>query len=267
MNRKYFVYMHTSPNSKKYIGITCQEPKNRWGKGLHYKNNKYFWRAISFYGWDNFSHEILHSDLTKEQAEELEIKLIKELHSNERDFGYNIKCGGNSSGPLPIETRIKMRNSALGKIKSKKHCENLSKSLVGHCVSAETRGKIRNKLLGDNNPRYKKPRAEETKIKISEAQKGQKSHRYGTKLTDEHKEKLLNSIKGKPLTEKHINNLRISKANKVPNVVQFSKDGIVLNTFISAAEASRITSIQRRNICKVCCGERETAGGFRWGYK
>ena len=35
----YIVYMHISPNNKKYIGITCQSLKNRWRNGEGYKNN------------------------------------------------------------------------------------------------------------------------------------------------------------------------------------------------------------------------------------
>lgn len=27
----YYVYKHTSPSGKCYIGITCQNPEKRWG--------------------------------------------------------------------------------------------------------------------------------------------------------------------------------------------------------------------------------------------
>ena len=29
--RKYYIYKHTFPNNKVYIGITCQQPELRWG--------------------------------------------------------------------------------------------------------------------------------------------------------------------------------------------------------------------------------------------
>lgn len=97
MNNNYIVYMHTSPNNKKYIGITSQKPERRWRKnGEGYKDHLYFWRAIQKYGWDNFKHEILYVGLTKEEAEQKEIELIAYYNSNNIDFGYNMSIGGES---------------------------------------------------------------------------------------------------------------------------------------------------------------------------
>ena len=97
MNNNYIVYMHTSPNNKKYIGITSQKPKRRWRKnGEGYKDHLYFWRAIQKYGWDNFKHDILYVDLTKEEAEQKEVELIAYYNSNDIDFGYNMSIGGES---------------------------------------------------------------------------------------------------------------------------------------------------------------------------
>lgn len=97
MNDNYIVYMHTSPSNKRYIGITSQNPKRRWRKnGEGYKDHIYFWRAIQKYGWDNFKHEILYSDLTKNEACQKEIELIANYNSNDTNFGYNISVGGES---------------------------------------------------------------------------------------------------------------------------------------------------------------------------
>ena len=38
----YSVYMHITPNNKRYIGITKQKPKQRWTSGYGYIQNKYF---------------------------------------------------------------------------------------------------------------------------------------------------------------------------------------------------------------------------------
>ena len=97
MNNDYIVYMHTSPNNKKYIGITSQNPNRRWGKnGNRYKTHVYFWSAIQKYGWDNFNHEILFEGLTKEEAEQKEIELIAYYKSNNINYGYNMSIGGES---------------------------------------------------------------------------------------------------------------------------------------------------------------------------
>ena len=93
-NKKYIVYSHTSPSNKKYIGITCQSPNERWRNGNGYKNNDYFSRAIQKYGWDNFKHEILATNLSHDEACEKEIELIAKYNTTDNQFGYNITKGG-----------------------------------------------------------------------------------------------------------------------------------------------------------------------------
>ena len=77
--RKYTVYIHTcNENGKKYVGVTCQRINRRWGKnGAGYKLCTYFGSAINKYGWDNFNHEIVLCNLTKDEAEMFEIEIIK----------------------------------------------------------------------------------------------------------------------------------------------------------------------------------------------
>lgn len=89
--KDYCVYIHTNKiNGKKYVGQTCQEPEKRWKNGKGYHNNIYFTRAIQKYGWDNFEHEIIKCNLTKEEADDIEKLLIKELNTLNPN-GYNAK--------------------------------------------------------------------------------------------------------------------------------------------------------------------------------
>lgn len=94
-SRLYYVYKHTTPCGKVYIGITGRNPSIRWANGKGY-NRAYFKNAIEKYGWDNIKHEILFDSLTKEEAEQKEIELIAEYKSNQREYGYNISVGGAS---------------------------------------------------------------------------------------------------------------------------------------------------------------------------
>lgn len=129
----FCVYKHTSPSGKVYIGITSQNPIDRWQNGLGYRRNAHFYRAITKYGWDNFRHEIVRANLTKEAACQLEISLIAEYRSTEKQFGYNITAGGEffkhtdasrqlmserrkgkGTGPVSEETRARMRAAHAG---------------------------------------------------------------------------------------------------------------------------------------------------------
>lgn len=104
----YIVYKHIFPNDKIYIGITCRNPKTRWRNGKGYYTNIYMQNAIKKYGWKNVEHEILKTGLSKEEACDLECKLIEEYKSNIREFGYNIESGGIKNKELSKETCEKL---------------------------------------------------------------------------------------------------------------------------------------------------------------
>lgn len=115
MERTFCVYVHTNKlNNKKYFGITCRDISKRFGNnGNGYlrqdKNGNYkqsvFARAILKYGWDNFEHEVLFSNLTESAAKEKERELIAKYHTYINDpkcWGYNSTLGG--EGKLLYET-------------------------------------------------------------------------------------------------------------------------------------------------------------------
>lgn len=107
-NKAFAVYKHTNMiNGKVYIGITSNKPEKRWGSnGINYKTNKHFYAAIKKYKWENFKHEIIFQNLTKEEACLSEIELIKQYKSNNPKFGYNKSTGGDLSslGTVRIQT-------------------------------------------------------------------------------------------------------------------------------------------------------------------
>ena len=132
----YCVYKHTSPGGKVYIGITCRKPEYRWDHGRGYWQNPYFTSAIKKYSWDNFSHEILFSGLSKEEAETKEIELIAAYDSTNRDKGYNCERGGNARGKTTDETRTKISKARKGK------CVGESNPMYGKHLSVEVRRKL-----------------------------------------------------------------------------------------------------------------------------
>lgn len=69
-----------------------QNVKDRWGNGSTYRSSKHIYNAIKKYGWDNFNHFIIAENLTSEEADSLETKLISKYNTTEE--GYNIAKGG-----------------------------------------------------------------------------------------------------------------------------------------------------------------------------
>lgn len=96
-DKRYFVYIHTNKiNGKKYIGQTCRsKPEYRWNKnGSGYYRQPYFYGEILEYGWSNFDTEIIGSNLTLDEANDLEKSLIEKFETTNKDKGYNINSGG-----------------------------------------------------------------------------------------------------------------------------------------------------------------------------
>ena len=102
----YCVYCHRNKtNGKRYIGQTIQQdnPNKRFGSnGAGYRGCHLFYKAIQKYGWDNFDHFVIQGNLTKEEADELEILNIAFYNTTDQRFGYNLTFGG-SKGKLSEE--------------------------------------------------------------------------------------------------------------------------------------------------------------------
>lgn len=99
MKNNYCIYKYTNLiNNKIYIGQTCQQLEKRAGKdGNGYKGCTYFYRAIKYYGWDNFKSEVIVSNLTEKEADIIEQEYIKQYNSNDPTYGYNLEGGGRYS--------------------------------------------------------------------------------------------------------------------------------------------------------------------------
>jgi group I intron endonuclease len=132
MNREYSLYQFLFPNGKKYIGITRQVPKIRWKNGQAYTRNFYLYNAITKYGWETIEKTVLYSELTKEEAEQLEIETIKNNLSSNKEFGYNISLGGNCKGAHSLETREKLSRINKGKKMSEETKEKQRKRMMGN---------------------------------------------------------------------------------------------------------------------------------------
>lgn len=186
MKSNYTVYTHTFPNGKKYVGITAQPVQRRWrlnGNGYQKKGQEPMYNAILKYGWDNIIHEIVAEGLSLEQANTMEVDLIRSFHSHVSENGYNIDVGGMTRPTVTEETKKKMSEAQKGKVLSEETRKKISQARTGkhygYVVSEETRKKLSeaNKNISEETRQRMSESAktrvmsEETKKKLSESTK------------------------------------------------------------------------------------------------
>ena len=127
MDNNWCIYKHTlKEDGRGYIGQT-NSIQNRW-KPSAYKTCTYFYNAIQKYGWDNFEHEILLSNLTLEEANIQEEMIIKQYDATNPQKGFNLKSGGLNN--LHSEaTKQRMSETRKGVSKTEEHKKAISEGL------------------------------------------------------------------------------------------------------------------------------------------
>ena len=105
--RGYWVYIHTCPDGKKYVGCTARtQPEFRWGKdGRRYSFNSNFYSAILKYGWDNIKHEVWEFTSESEMYY-AEKYLITYYDTTNPERGYNRFPGGKFLTPIKYKWRF-----------------------------------------------------------------------------------------------------------------------------------------------------------------
>lgn len=136
----YKVYIHITPNGKRYVGLTTQKLANRWNSGKGYRKQKLFMRAIEKYGWDNIEHIVYEVDSQKEMMY-LEAYLIRYYNTTDKRYGYNITPGGEHP--------------------------------TGYSLSEETKKKLRMRM-GEKHPNYGRKWSEEVRKRMSLGKLGKK---------------------------------------------------------------------------------------------
>lgn len=236
MDKIYCVYMHTNKiNNKKYIGLTSQNPINRWSNGEGYIGSPHFYAAIKQYGWQNFEHQIIYDNLDREDACWYEIFLIKKYHTTDPKYGYNIYNGGDL-GPNDSTKMIEWQRT--------------------------------HKKFGQDNVNSKKVRCIETKDifgSIAEAERWAGSTKVGECCRGKRQHAGTHPETKQLLSWEYADeNEQVTIVCNIPlQDKQTIKQIYCVNTgeiFNSAAEAGRFYNIAPCNILRVCRGIRQSAG-------
>ena len=225
----WLVYIHENKiNHKRYVGVTCRDPRTRWANGKGYRRPSkqgtaysHFYNAIEKYGWENFEHIIVAEGLTKAQAAEMEKKLIAEYETWKPEKGYNVTLGGDgtSGAHHTIETKQRLSEIAKNRVeetgvvnfKGQHHSEKTKKTLHDLMIG---------RYDGENNPFAGKHHSEETKKAIGNR------------------------------TRQPVN--------------QYSMNGTFIRQYNSALEASSATGISITCISNATTGKTRFAGNYLW---
>lgn len=222
-----YVYSITNiVNGKKYIGSTVDfdKRKRKHLNGLKgsYHENRLLQRDFDTYGEGTFVFEVLHETESEDERFNIEESIIQRLKTFEQDRGYNLTTDGRGKYILTEETREKMRQNT----------------------------------LGENNPFYGKTHTEETKMILSEKAKertGERNPFYGKQHTEESKQKIRDAIqekvnngiqsplKGVPKTPEAIYNNTMAQPKRI-GVHAEGKD------YVSLAACSKDLGIHRATI-------------------
>lgn len=224
--RNYKIYLHINKiNDKKYVGQTRQSVEHRWNNGYGYLNSPYFWNAIQKYGWDNFEHIVLMEGLTKTEADEKEIELIKNYKSHVSEHGYNISRGG--SGLTGATKYIDI------------YKYNMDGSFVKHYFDISE--------IIEENPEYSA-----SCIRYCYDEKSVSA--YGFQWKSYYKDYIEEVL---PY------NYRRSK-EKCKNVYQYSLNGEYITSYNSITQAANINNLDDTCIGKCCNELMKSYAGYQW---
>jgi len=225
----YTVYKVTNTrNGKVYVGVTSKSIDQRWKSHVlsSRKNRLALGQAIKKYGETNFNIEALETCESKHQALEQEKFWIEKLNSHiSANLGYNMTRGGDGVFGYKHSENAKL---SMSEKRSGSQNHNFGKRWGRTSHSPDHLQMMSEKHSGRGNPMYGRKHSDESRKKISEA-----------------------------------NKLRTYKTTPV---LQYSLDGNFVKRFESAQEAAQSVSGTDHKILAVCKGHRKTHKNYKWQY-
>ena len=250
MDNTCCVYMHTCPNGKVYIGVTQQTPMKRWKGGSGYNTNSHFRQTILKYGWDNIRHEVLYSDLSRDEACHKEIELIAKYKSNDRQYGYNNSTGGERNFTYTHTDEAKKKMSAAKR-----------KPVMQIEVDTDKVLNVYDSVLSASLA------TGINKVSIQYSCVGRRKTAGGFKWQYQDEPHEYNPLYTHESNSKQARKKHKECQNTVKSVGMYDKTtGELLVVFASVKEAAEYVNISIKSIYNVCSGYKKSAGGYVWKY-
>ena len=215
--------------NQKYIGQSINI-KYRWKKHVSALNsnthdNSYLQNSWNKYGKDNFKFYIIET-CDQELLNEKEIYYIEYYNTLDRNYGYNLKTGGqNCSTYCTDEIKSKMSDAIKRSYENGDLKQRRSEATKQYWKNPDNKSRI----LNENNPMFGKHHTDESKKKMSEVKKSKHNIPYNKNLTKVFCEELNSE-------------------------------------FENATQAAKELQIDSSSILKTCRGERHTCGGYHWHF-
>lgn len=298
------VYCYTNKtNGKKYIGITSRTIEERKQSHLYeaYNENSLtyntpFKRAIRKYGIEGFEEELLHENITQEQASALEryyIEEYKTYYKYQNSNGYNATLGGEFVIAQPKDRVIGVNPNTYEKelvfnsvTEAQRRygrgiyecCNRLIHIPFGYVwyYEKDFLSMTREELEDDICTRLNKivqlekdgsfVRSWIGSTEASEALGLNQANISSCCLGDRQSCGGYMWMHYIDYKENGARKYDSTKEDRSKKIAQCDKDGNIIKVFSSATQASKETSTCLSSISNVCKGKRTFANGYKWKY-
>ena len=245
MRTGYIYKVTNTVNGKIYIGQTIRSVRKRWADHTcnSMSGNYHFQNAIKKHGKSSFDiitiETVFENDeiSLKCKLDELEKYYIKLFDTFKNGYNQTFGGGGTIGRAMSEANRKIISEYATGRILSEEHKHNISVSL-----------------------RNRDPNKERKKRDISSYAKPW----LGKNMSDEIREKMSKSAKGKSKTGWALESLLMGNAKRRKKISSYDSSGNFVKMYESITEACKDLHLQSATISKYLKGDLKRAGGLQW---
>lgn len=271
------IYKITNVETGKiYIGSTkCFEIRFR----EHIRNlrnnrhhSRYLQNSYNKHGESSFIFSIIEycpKDVLLERELYYLNTLLKANENNHNFYmlGYNVCRIPNSKLGTKMSNAQKRKLSSIKKGKRPEHLHT-KEALLARKGLQIGKPKKKESIMKRQKTRMERGGyffSEETRLKMSKAQSGDKHYNWGKKRSEETKEKIRLKKTGQKHSEETKEKMRNSHAKNA--IIQFSLDGVFIKEWSGAPEVAKHFNCSRQVIYSCCSGKKKQIKGFIWRRK